>query len=91
MLSRTTTSTVTFDHSFVLAGYTDELPAGDYEVIAEDEVLESLSFTAYRRTATHFLIKAHKGSERTELRPINRFDLELALLQDVASSNKPEK
>ncbi|MEO0697892.1 MAG: hypothetical protein AAFY84_17555 [Pseudomonadota bacterium] len=54
--SRTTTSTVTFVYPFVLPGYTNELPAGTYEVIAEDELLANLSFTAYRRIATHIRI-----------------------------------
>lgn len=33
MSSRTTTSVVTFLHPFVVAGYADDLPAGDYEVL----------------------------------------------------------
>ncbi len=41
MLSRTTTSVVTFLHPFVVAGYTDELPAGENEVSADDDVMLS--------------------------------------------------
>ena len=88
MPPRTTTSYVTFAYPFVMAGHTDELPPGKYQVIAEDEVLESLSFAAYRRTATHLLIKGPKGTGQMELRPIDHRDLELALAQDQACSSK---
>ena len=85
MSSRTSTSLVTFVHPFALAGYTDELPPGSYEVLAEDDVVQSLSFTAYHRTATHLLIKRANGG--SELRPIHHRDLEMALAQDQASAD----
>lgn len=82
MTSRTTTSTVTFTYPFSLAGYPEELPAGDYEIIVDEDLLQSLSFAAYRRTATHLLIKGRKGAGRTEMRPIFPKDLEKALSLD---------
>ncbi len=85
MSSRTSTSLVTFVHPFALAGYTDELPPGSYEVLAEDEVVRSLSFTACSRTETHLLIKWASGG--SELRPIDHRDLEKALVQDQASTD----
>ena len=85
MPSRTTTSIVTFLHPFVVAGYTDELPAGEYEVLADDEVMQSHSFAAYRRTATFLLINWHAG--KSELRAVDNRDLELALAQDRANAN----
>ncbi|UWR12150.1 hypothetical protein [Sulfitobacter mediterraneus] len=85
MLSRTTTSVVTFIHPFVVAGYTDELSAGEYEMLADDEVTHSDSFAAYRRTATFPLINWHAG--KSELRVVDRRDLELALAQDQANAN----
>ena len=88
MSSRTTTSIVTFLHPFVVAGYTDELPAGEYEVLADDEVMLSNSFAAYRRTATFLLINWHTG--KSELRAVNQQDLELALAQDRANVNTNE-
>ncbi|WP_286145464.1 hypothetical protein [Thalassobius sp. I31.1] len=36
MLSGTTTSVVTFLHPFVIAGYTEELPGGEYKVMQSD-------------------------------------------------------
>ncbi len=88
MISRTTTSVMTFVHPFILAGYTDELPAGDYEVIVDEELIQSLSFAAYRRTATHIMILGQKGSGRTEMRPVAPKDLELAASIDKARSLK---
>ncbi len=85
MSSRTTTSVVTFLHPFVVAGYTDELPAGDYEVLADEDVMQSDSFAAYRRTATFLLINWHTG--KSELRAVDHRDLELALAQDQAKAN----
>lgn len=73
MLSRTTTSLVTFIHPFVAAGYTDELSPGGYETFAEDKVMQSLDFRAYRRAATHLLIRWVTGG--LELRPIDHRDL----------------
>ena len=88
MSSRTTTSIVTFFYPFVTAGYTDELPAGKYQVLADDEVMLSNSFAAYRRTATFLLINLHAG--KSELRAVDHRDLDLALAQDQANENKHE-
>ena len=85
MLSCTTTSVVTFLHPFVVAGYIDELSAGEYGVLADDEVMQSDSFAAYRRTATFLLINWHAG--KSELRAVDHRDLELALAQDQATAN----
>jgi len=85
MSSRSTTSIVTFLHPFVVAGYADELPAGEYEVLADDEVILSHSFAAYRRTATFLLINWH--TRKSELRLVDHRDLELALEQDQANAN----
>ena len=53
MTMRSTRSTVTFSSPFTLSGYPGDLPAGDYEVLVEEELLQGLSFEAYRRTATY--------------------------------------
>lgn len=81
MSSRTTTSVVTFLHPFVVAGYTDELPAGDCDVLADDDVM----LKAYRRTATFLMINWRAG--KSELRAVDHRDLELALAQDQVNAN----
>ena len=85
MNSRTTTTVVAFAHPFELAGCPGALPAGQYPVIAEDELIQSLSFEAYRRTAT-FLVKESPGL--TKFFPIRQEDLDRALVEDRALSER---
>lgn len=85
-----TRSTVTFPQPFILPGYPDELPAGDYDILVEEELLGWLSFAAHRRTATYLAVPG-KGrfAGRTELRPINMEDLETALGQGGDPASEP--
>ncbi len=89
MNMRSTRSTVTFSNPFTLSGYPGDLPAGDYEVLVEEELLQGLSFEAYRRTATYLTVRG-KGSHagRTELRAISDSDLKEALSRDQAATEK---
>ncbi|MCO6381409.1 hypothetical protein [Oceanicola sp. 502str15] len=84
MNMRSSTSTVTFSNPFTLPGYTGELPAGDYEVLVEEELLQGLSFEAYRRTATYLKVRG-KGAQagRRELRATTEGDLTKALHRDA--------
>lgn len=87
MTMRSTQSTVTFSNAFTLPGYPGELPAGDYEVLVEEELLQGLSFEAYRRMATYLTVRgsgSHTG--RTEFRAISDNDLKKALGRDAALS-----
>lgn len=86
MTTRITKSIVTFDHAFALGQYSDILPAGDYEVVLEEERLQGPSFEAYRRSATYLTVtdKIGRNAGRTELRPITERDLEIALSGDRA-------
>ena len=87
MNMRSTKSTVTFLNPFTLSGYTGDLPAGDYEVLVEEELLQGLSFEAYRRTATYLTVRgrgSHAG--RSELRATSEKDLKEALSRDAATT-----
>lgn len=87
MNMRSTRSTATFSNPFTLPGYTDELPAGDYEIVVEEELLQGLSFEAYRRTATYLTVRGrgiHSG--RVGLREITENDLREALSRDAAAT-----
>lgn len=86
MNMRSTRSMVTFSNPFTLSGYPDNLPAGDYEVLVEEELLQGLSFEAYRRTATYLTVRV-KGPRagRSELRVTTERDLKEALSRDVAT------
>jgi hypothetical protein len=88
MTMRSTRSTVTFSRPFTLSGYPGDLPEGDYEVLVVEELLQGLSFEAYRRTATYLTVRGsgnHAG--RTELRAISENDLKEALSQDQAAAD----
>ena len=96
MTMRSTRSTVTFSNPFTLLGYPGDLPPGDYEVLVEEELLQGLSFEAYRRTATYLTVRgrgSHAG--RTELRAISEKDLKEALSRDAATTktnnHKPKR
>ena len=49
MTTRTSSKTVTFAHPFLLKGVDRILGAGDYRVVTDEELIEELSFSAYRR------------------------------------------
>ncbi|WP_238987520.1 hypothetical protein [Roseovarius dicentrarchi] len=87
MTMRSTRSTVKFSNPFTLPGYAGEMPAGDYEILIEEELLQGLSFEAYRRTATYLTVRGrgnHAGS--TALRTISENDLKEALRRDQAAT-----
>lgn len=87
MNTRSSRSIVTFSNPFVLADYPDELPPGDYEVVVEEELLEGLSFIAYRGAATYLAVHGRgRHAGRTEMRPITGQDLEAALKRDRTAS-----
>jgi len=58
MHSQTKNSTIHFDNSFFLPGADRTLPPGDYRVLEDIELVEGLSWIAYRRTATYVEVPA---------------------------------
>ena len=88
MDTRSSRSMVTFSHSFSLPGYPDDFPAGDYEIVVEEEALHGLSFEAYRRTATYLMVQGRTGrTGHTEMHPTTEKDLEATLDRDRASEH----
>lgn len=53
MTIRTNKTIVTFKRPFLLEYIGRTLPAGNYEVVTEEELLEGLSFYAYRKLQTY--------------------------------------
>lgn len=87
MAVRTTRKTVTFVNPFFLGDFDDVLPPGTYDVETDEELLEGLSFHAYRRILTliHLPAKSgHRGFSRTLT--IDPNVLDTALKRDEASS-----
>jgi hypothetical protein len=58
MTTRTTTQKVTFAHPFLLKGIDRTLPAGEYDVVTDEELVEGLSFPVYRRVSTMMFVPA---------------------------------
>ncbi|WP_417712091.1 hypothetical protein [Roseibium aggregatum] len=84
MNTRSTRSTVKFLQPFSLREHSDVLPAGDYEIVVEEELLQDMNFLGYRKSATYLIVD---GKGRTEMREISGNDLEAALRRDRAAGD----
>jgi len=62
MTVRTSCMTVAFKRPFAVSGMDEMQPAGTYTIEIDEELLEGLSFPAYRRIATSILLPAQPGS-----------------------------
>ena len=58
---RTTRETVTFKHPFCLDAVDGVQPAGPYIVETDEDLIEGLSFLAYRRVATTIYLPLSYG------------------------------
>ena len=77
---------MTFQLPFVLDGYDRELPAGDYELETDEELIDGLSFPAYRRVATHLYIHPKPGV--MEMLAVSWADITAAQLRDEIAVRK---
>jgi hypothetical protein len=74
MTTRSRRETVSFRHPFRIRGVDRVLPAGSYQVITDEEMIEGLSFAAFRRVATMIEVPAETG-RAIELISIGSVDL----------------
>jgi len=90
MLTRSRSTSVVFSHPFELKGVDRVLPPGDYRVVTDEELLEQLSFPAYRRVATMIFVpgELHHASA-LEMVTIDPRDLEAAQDRDSAMNRPP--
>ena len=58
MTMRSRRETITFKHPFRIKGIDRLLPAGAYEVITDEEMIEGLSFAVFHRVATMIMVPA---------------------------------
>jgi hypothetical protein len=84
MLTRTIRKTVVFARPFLLASIGRVLPAGDYRVATDEELIEGLSFAAYRRLSTVIFVPAQRGAG-IEMLSIEPSDLQAAQDRDAAT------
>lgn len=90
MTKRTSKKTVTFRKPFVLGGFDEVLPAGAYNVETDEELLDGISFPAYRRILT--VIHLHAKSDNPGLirtLTIDPNELDAALKRDQAPTELP--
>ncbi len=87
MTARTIRKTISFLRPFYLKGVDRLLPSGDYQVMTDEELIEGLSFPAYRRVSTAIFVPAPSGSG-IEMATIDTLDLQAAQDQD-AKTNEP--
>lgn len=86
MTKRTRTNSVTFSHPFTLTGLAESQPAGVYAVETEEELIQPLSFVAYRRAATWLTLARRKdGGVLAEIALVDPIELEEALAKDIAA------
>jgi len=89
MTTRTSQKTVTFSRPFVLAGFDEVLPAGAYCVETDEELIEGLSFSAYRRISTLLRLPSTSGpSQLTRALAIDAGELDAALERDAESTSR---
>jgi hypothetical protein len=76
MTMRSRRETITFKHPFRIKGIDRLLPAGAYEVITDEEMIEGLSFAVFRRVATMIMVSAAAPRSSTmEMVSISPIDL----------------
>ncbi len=80
MTTRTTSRSVTFESPFHLAGFDGDQAPGTYRVETTEELIQSLSFPAWRRTATTLHLPR---SGAIEFVPIDPVELEANLMRDA--------
>jgi hypothetical protein len=88
MMLRTTDKIVTFHRPFSLKGVDHLLPPADYRVVTDEELIEGLSFMAYRRVATVIFVPDLSGAA-VEMVTIDPAELEAAQNQDAAMHDVP--
>jgi hypothetical protein len=84
MTIRSRQETIIFKHPFRIRGIDRLLPAGSYEVITDEEMIEGLSFAAFRRVATMIKVPAEGGSA-IEMISIGSVDLSDAQRIDASA------
>jgi hypothetical protein len=85
MATRTRRKTVIFVHPFLLNDIGRTIPAGAYEVLTDEELIEGLSFPVYRRVSTMIIVPA--PAPRTpsiEMLTIDPRELQAALNREAA-------
>lgn len=88
MTERTTETEITFTHAFRLESLSEPLEAGTYRLVVDEELIEGLSFTAYRRVATHLEIPAISvAMARRQFLQVSPSEIDEALARDGSGTD----
>jgi hypothetical protein len=88
MTTRSRRETVYFKHPFRIKGVDHLLPPGGYEVIADEEMIEGLSFPSFRRVATMMMVPGAGPSHSVEMISISSVDLSDAQRNDAVAPHE---
>lgn len=89
MTTRTSRETVHFKRPFRIKGIDRLLPAGAYEVVTDEEMIEGLSFASFRRLATLLMVPgATPHISTVEMISISPVDLSDAQRNDASPSHE---
>jgi hypothetical protein len=82
MLNRTRREEMVFRRPFLLKGWAEPQPAGIYAVETEEELIEGLSFPAYRRVSTTIMRQAARTNGFAQAIPVDPRELAEAQAAD---------
>jgi hypothetical protein len=82
---RSRRETITFRHPFRIKGIDRLLPAGAYEVITDEEMIEGLSFAARRQVATTIMVPA-AASRGSTIEMVSFSSIDLSDAQRIDAS-----
>jgi hypothetical protein len=85
MTSRTQRESLVFRRPFLLPGWPEPQAAGRYAVDTEEELIEGLSFPAWRRVSTILMRQHDRPGGLIEAIPVDPRDLARAQAADVAA------
>ena len=93
MNTRTKHTTVTFTAPFSLTGVDEVQPPGDYAIAEDEELIDGLSWLAYRRVATFMHLPAISSTDRlkSQLVAIDHSELEAAIRQDEDQARRTNR
>jgi len=89
MTIRSRRETISFKQSFRIKGIDRLLPAGAYEVITDEEMIEGLSFAVFRRVATMIMVPA-EASRRSAMEMLSISSIDLSDAQRIDASASSE-
>jgi hypothetical protein len=89
VITRTQRRTVEFRRAFLLKGVDRILPAGKYDIVSDEELIEGLSFPVYRRVSTIIFVPSPSQASAVEMVTVDPRDLQAAQDGDAGAPPLP--